>query len=98
MLIFELIGCICLAFFVANSTGVLTLKYLLAYYKIWYRKENYIYGFSPEVYTRPIPPLDCAKCLSFWLSLSICIYNDLDLIQSLLFSMIAYTTAKVYSK
>lgn len=98
MLIFELIGCICLAFFIAKSDAVLNIKWLLAKHKLWYNKDRFIESFGPELYTKPIPPFDCPKCLSFWLSYITVYSNGYNLWQCLLISLICYTLAKVYSK
>lgn len=96
MLVFELIGCICLAFFIANSTGIRVIKYVLASYLIWYDKSKYLPNEPVYLYTRNIPPFDCPKCLSFWLSICVCYYNSLPLLDIVLISFIVYTVAKRY--
>jgi hypothetical protein len=98
MLIFKLIGCICLAFFIANSYAVKYIKLYLADKKIWYNKDRYLANEPAELYTRNIKPFDCPKCLSFWLSICVCYYNSLPLFECILLSMISYTVAKLYSK
>lgn len=94
MLVFELIGAMCLAFFIANSTGIMVVKNLLASYKIWYDKSKYLPDEPVYLYTRNIPPFDCPKCLSFWMSVIVCNYNSLPLIETILYSFIVYAIAK----
>lgn len=96
MLIFELIGCICLAFFITKSYWIDVVKLLLAHYKIWYNKDRYLEGEPAYLYTKAIKPFDCPKCLSFWLSICVCYYNCLPLYQCILLSFISYTIAKLY--
>ena len=94
LIFFELIGSTCLAFFIANSIGIMVIRNLLAVYLIWYDKDKYLPGEPAYLYERPIPPLDCPKCLSLWLAVCVCGYNHLPLIQIVLFSFIVYTIAK----
>lgn len=96
MLIFELIGCICLAFFITKSYWIDVVKLLLAHYKIWYNKDRYLPDEPAYLYTKSIKPFDCPKCLSFWLSICVCYYNCLPLYQCVLLSFISYTIAKLY--
>lgn len=98
MLVFELIGCICLAFFIAGSKQVLAVKEQLAKYKLWYDKSRYIEREPEYLYIKPIPPFDCPKCLSFWLSCLTLYSQGYNLWSCLLISFICYTLAKVYSK
>jgi hypothetical protein len=98
MLIIELIGAMCLAFFIAKSNAVEWLKEYLAAKKIYYNKDRFMEDVPPYVYVANLKPLDCPKCLSFWLCLTVCLLNGLLIYQTVLIAMVCYTLAKVYSK
>lgn len=92
MLVFELIGCICLAMFLPSV--FLPLQEWLAERKYWYDQSKYLPNEPVYLYIKPIPLIQCPKCLSFWLSLGTCLSHGLSFQSSVLISFISYAYTK----
>jgi hypothetical protein len=98
MLIVNLIGCICLSIFISSSHAIYCLKYNLARFKIYYNKDRYLPNHNPSLYIATLKPFDCAKCLSFWLSLTLMLNYNYSALDAILTSITIYTITKQITK